>query len=343
MKKSYYYLILAGIALMSLAACSDDDENRVDKSAVYDVSFSVTHDKLFDSFTDDATYGGDNFEELSYELSNVSNYIYDAEGILCARIDTTLWYGEPLEFTQSLPYGNYFVISAVYFDYLFWPEWQISGEESLHTFMIERIGHMGIEEYGTLGLVFNKVEVNADKMVNISVTPITALLTVRADVNWDFNTDKAFENIDTLEIASEPAFFDQVTWNNQLTVSDKVMEGYYRRIMNIEPNYYGTITKAVVSKQAILPRKEITFYPQVHYIDTDSWEYRKEEISEPIQLESNKQYYITYKLLESKVEVKEITKTRAAGMEDPDVIPIKQWNIEEGKIRLNRCAIPKTE
>lgn len=336
MKTLLNFLMLVSITLLSFTACDKDDEGGNDESVVFDVSFSVKHDKLFDAFTNDATYSGDNFEELSWKTVNVSNYIYDDEGTLCARIDTVLNYGASLDFTQSLPYGNYSVISAVYFDYLFWPEWQISGESSLHTFMIEQVGYLGIEEYGTLGLVFNKVKVDADKTVNISVTPITALLTIRADVNWDFNTDKVFENIDTLEIISDPAIYGQVSWNNQLTASNEVMEGYYRRFMSINPDYYGTITKTVVCNQAILPRKDITFYPYVHYIDTGSWDERKEEISEPIRLESNKQYYITYKLLESKVEVEEITQTRSASVGNSDAVQIEHWDIDNGTIRVNR-------
>lgn len=337
MNKQIKNLMLAGIVPLLFAAC--EKEGKVDESAVYDIAFSVKHDKLFDAFVDDATYGGDNFAELSWgKITNVSNYIYNDEGVLCARIDTVLTFGTSLDFSQSLPYGEYSVISAVHFNYFIWENWFVSGEESLQTFAIESNGYAGAEEYGTLGLTLTKVKANANKTVDISVTPITSLLTIRTDVTWSGDNEKVFENIDTLEIISEPFISDRITWDERLVINDEEEQGYLYCYYSIDPSYYGTMAHAVVGKQAVLPRTDVSFYPCVHYKDIDSWERREEDAAKPVQLESNKQYYVTYKLLNSKVEVKEITRTRAVDTQESNVIQLEHWNIEDGTIRLKRSV-----
>lgn len=335
MNKQIKNLMLAGIVPLLFAAC--EKEGKVDESAVYDIAFSVKHDKLFDAFVDDATYGGDNFAELSWgKATNVSNYIYNDEGVLCARIDTVLTFGTSLDFSQSLPYGEYSVISAVHFNYFIWENWLISGEESLQTFAIESNYYLRAEEYATLGLTLTKVKANANKTVDISVTPITSLLTIRTDVTWSGDDEKVFENIDTLEIISEPFISDRITWDERLVINDEEEQGYLYCYYSIDPSYYGTMAHAVVGKQAVLPRTDVSFYPCVHYKDIDSWEYREEDAAKPVQLESNKQYYVTYKLLNSKVEVKEITRTRAVDTQESNVIQLEHWDIEDGTIRLKR-------
>lgn len=343
-------LLFAGIALMSFAACNDDDDNS-NEFAVYDVNFCIEHDKLFDAFIDDASLGGNNFANILRDDVLVSNFIYDSKGILCEKVDTIIRYGTAFSFSDSLQYGNYSVISMVRFMHTDWehadlenwiipqsPNWVVSGEESLQTFAVEEDGILRQAD-ATLGLTYTKLRVDNNKEVNISVTPITSLLTMKINVTWQGDEKKQYKNVDTLELIHKPGYLEQVKWDGDLTFKH-LEEGKYRRYCIIDPSYYGNRSNAVVEHTAVPPRSDFSIYPYVHYMDTDSWQEFPDMASEPINLEPNKQYLLTYRLLDSKVVIEEMPKTKAFSTWDENETCIQHWDIEDGKVSLKRNLVP---